>query len=550
MQRMRILIVGGVAAGASAATRARRMNEQAEIIVFEKGEYVSFANCGLPYHISGRIADRAKLLVSNPREFAEKFRIETRTRNEVLKIDRTAGEILVRDLRDGREYRERYDRLILAPGASPVVPPWPGVKSENVFTLRDLADMDAIKARLDHHKPSRAAVVGGGFIGLEMVEALHDRGVHATVVEQQPHVLPPFDADMAAEIETELHQNGVDVLTGATVTALEVQQGRVTALNLQDGRSIPTELVIVSVGVRPNTRLAVDAGLTIGPAGGIAVNAFGQTSDPRIYAAGDAAEVVHVMGGKPARVPLAGPANRNGRIAGQHAATGHAPEAAPVAGTAIVGVMGQAAAITGLSLGAARKAGYDAAAAYALRAHHASYYPGAESMILKLVYDRATRRVLGAQAVGRVGVDKRIDVVATTLHFGGTIDDLAGLDLAYAPQFGSAKDPLHIAAFVAINEADGLVRQVAPGEDVPPGQLVDVRSEAEYAGGTLDGARNIPLPRLRDDLELLDRSQPVVVFCQVGQRGYNAARILSQSGFSHVVNLAGGYRLHAKRNGD
>ena len=348
---------------------------------------------------------------------------------------------------------------------------------------------------------------------------------------------------MAAEVERVLQANNVALHLGVKVRELIAPGDRVVAVKLEDGQEIATDLVVVVIGMSPNVALAREAGLRIGLTGAIAVNSHLQSSDPDIYAVGDAAEVIHAVTGQAIRIPLAGPANRHGRLAGEHAATDRSAMATPVPGTSIIGLFKAAAAMTGLSLKAARSAGYDAGAAYAIRSHHASYYPGAEPMILKLVFDRATRRVLGAQAVGGKGVDKRIDVVSTAIHFNGTVDDLAGVDLTYAPQFGSAKDPIHIAAFGAQNDLDGLLRQLLPGEPIPAGQLIDVRTPDEFASGTLPGAVNIPLQQLRQNLDQLDRHQPVAVFCQVGQRGYNAARILMQAGFRDVVNLAGGYRL-------
>lgn len=548
MKSHRILIVGGVAGGASAATRARRMNESVEIVMFEKGENVSFANCGLPYHIGGQIAERSALLVSNTEEFRRNFNIDVHTRAEVTRIDRTSRRIEVLNHRTSERRWESYDKLILAPGASPIVPPWQGVHAPNVFILRDLSDMDRIKQRVDSGQIRRAVIIGAGFIGLEMVEALLSRGLHVSVVELTPQVLPPLDAEMAKEIESVLRSKGVEVHTGVGVENLEVAGDQVTGVRLPISQILPADMVLLSVGIRPNTQLAAEAGLTIGGSGAIAVNEHLQTSDPDIYAVGDAAEVMHAVTRQPARIALAGPANRNGRLAGEHAATGISPAATAAAGTAIVGVFGAVAAMTGLSEKAARKAGRSVEVAYAIRAHHAGYYPGAQQMILKLVYDPKSRHILGAQAVGGEGVDKRIDVVATAIHFGGTIDDLAGLDLAYAPQFGSAKDPLHIAAFIAINQTDGNVQQISPDAAIVDGQLVDVRTPSEFAEGALPEARNIPLPELRQRIAELDRERLVIVYCQVGQRGYNAARILKQSGFANVLNLAGGYRLHRVKN--
>jgi NADPH-dependent 2,4-dienoyl-CoA reductase/sulfur reductase-like enzyme/rhodanese-related sulfurtransferase len=543
MSKPRILIVGGVAGGASAATRARRLNEQAEIVMFEAGEHVSFANCGLPYYIAGQITDRRKLLLATPQYFKNTFNIDARTGHEVLEIDRAAKRIQVLNRAAAERTWEHYDKLILAPGASPIVPPWDGVKSSNVFSLRDVSDSDRIKSYIDEHKPRRAVIVGAGYIGLEMVEALVERGVAVTLVEQQPYVLPILDPEMADQIEGTLRQRGVELRLGHTLEKVVVQDGRVTEVRLGDASVVSTDVVLLAMGVRPNVKLAANAGLTIGPSGAIAVNRHSQTSDPDIYAVGDAAEVLHGVYGRSTRIPLAGPANRNGRLAGEHAATGRSAPTTPVLGTAIVGAFGKVAASTGLTVRAARQAGYNVGYSYAIRGHHVGYYPGAEQMILKLVYEKRTRRVLGAQAVGGRGVDKRIDVVATVLHFGGTIDDIAGLDLAYAPQFGAAKDPLHIAAFIAQNEEDGLVRHgglEGLSENV---QLIDVRSEAEFAAGALVGAVNMPLHALRSRLSELDRTRPVYVYCGVGQRGYNAARILSQNGFDEVWNIYGGVTI-------
>lgn len=541
----KIVIVGGVAGGASAATRARRMNEQAEIVVFEMGEDVSFANCGLPYYIGGQIADRTKLLLATPAYFRNTFNVDVRTRHEVTAIDRAAKCVDVLDHATGQRTRETYDKLVLAPGASPIVPPWKGVQSTNVFALRDLTDTDRIKSFIDEAKPARVMVIGAGYIGLEMVEVLVSRGVKVALVEQQPQVMSLFDVEMAAELEKVLVGKGVELRLGLTIENLSVTGDRVKSVRLNNGTTIETDLVLLAMGVRPNTKLATNAGLTIGQSGAIAVNEFSQTSDPDIYAVGDAAEVLHDVLNRPMRVPLAGPANRNGRLTGEHAATGRAIRSTPVLGTAIVGLFGKSAGMTGLSVKAARQAGFNVGWSYAIRGHHVGYYPGAEQMIFKLVYEKRTRRVLGAQAVGGAGVDKRIDVVATLLHFHGTIDDLAGLDLAYAPQFGAAKDPVHIAAFIAQNEEDGLSRQAAAGQPVPAGaQLLDVRNEAEFASGALAGAVNIPLHTLRSRLNELSRTAPVYVYCGVGQRSYNACRILMQNGFPEVWNIAGGTTLN------
>jgi len=357
-------------------------------------------------------------------------------------------------------------------------------------------------------------------------------------------VLPLMDVEMAREVEKVLRLHGVDVILAANVENLKADGDRVIAVQLADGREVATDLVLVSIGVRPNISLAEEAGLAIGASGAIAVNPQMLTSDPDIYAVGDAAEVVFAVSGEPGRFPLAGPANRNGRNAGGHAASGRSFSAAPVAGTSILGVFGIAAGMTGLSVKVANRYGIPADVAYAIRGHHAGYYPGAKEIILKLIYDPETGRVLGGQAVGKAGIDKRIDVIATAIHFRGTVDDLGGLDLAYAPQFGAAKDPIHIAAFVAQNKREGLLAEILPGDEPIGDQLVDVRSEHEFAAGALPGAINIPLPVLRQRMQELDRSRPVMLNCGVGERSYKAARILMQSGFREVYSLAGGYRLH------
>jgi NADPH-dependent 2,4-dienoyl-CoA reductase/sulfur reductase-like enzyme len=403
MAPLKIVIVGGVAGGASAATRARRLNESAEIVLLDKGPYVSFANCGLPYYIGGRIAKRSKLLVATQDDFKAKFRIDVRTRHEAVRIDRTERLVHVRDHDTGREYAESYDRLILAPGADPVLPGWAAPDASNMFVLRDLPDTDRIKAWLDSENPARAVVVGGGYIGLEMVESLHMRGVATSLVELQPHILPVMDDEMAARLEPVLAEHGVSLYLGVGVEGVDAREGRVVGVRLTDGTRLPADMVIVSVGVRPNVKLAVEAGLETGPCGGIAVNAQLQTSDPNVYAVGDATEVVHLVTHKSAYIPLAGSANRNGRLAGEHAATGTAVSATPVAGTAIVGLFGKAAAMTGLTVKAARKSGIDCQVVYAIAGHHAGYYPGAEQLLLKLVFDPASRRILGAQAVGGKG---------------------------------------------------------------------------------------------------------------------------------------------------
>ena len=491
-----IVIVGGVAGGASAATRARRMNEQARIIMFEKDAYVSFANCGLPYYLGGEIQERAKLLVATPELFEKRFRIEVRTRQEVTAIDRAAKMVTVENHVTGVVYREHYDKLILAPGANPLTPPLPGLNARGVFTLRNLDDTDRIAAALPQTR--RAVVVGGGFIGLEVAEQFCARGIEVTLVEMLPQVLPLLDPEMAEPLHREIEAHGVRLELGRGIAAVKETGGAASAVILTDGTWLPGDLVLLGLGVRPSTRLAADAGLQIGASGGIATDDYMRTSDPDIYAVGDAAEYAYAPTGTRLRVALAGPANRTGRLAGEHAATGSARPSPMVYGTSIVRVFGKAAGITGLSLRAARKAGLDARAVHITGNHHAGYFPGAEQMVLKLVYENGSGRVLGAQAVGGAGIDKRLDVIATLMYFWGTVHQLAELDLAYAPPFGSAKDPVHMAAFAAQNDLDGLAPLLQPDADLAGYQVVDVRDPEEIAKLPLaQVARAAPHPAQR-----------------------------------------------------
>lgn len=552
-----IVIVGGVAGGASAATRARRMNERATIILFEKDDHVSFANCGLPYHIGEEIADRDKLLVASPEFLARRFRIDVRTRQTVISIDRNRKVVEVRP-DGGSVYEQPYDKLILAPGASPFVPPIEGADAANVLTLRNLADMDRIKAVVDRGETKRALVVGAGFIGLEMVEQLVRRGVETTLAELQPQVLPLLDPEMAQPLADELERHHVTMHLGNGIGRVLVDgNGSATAVQLSDGTQIDTDLVILGLGIRPQVELATGAGLTIGNSGGIATNDFMQTSDTDIYAVGDAAEYPYGPTSGRMRIALAGPANRAGRLAGEHAAMGASQPMAPVLGTAIVRVFDVTAAMTGLTQKLAERMNQPARSVTVVANHHAGYFPGAQSMILKLTYEPGSGKVLGAQAIGGAGVDKRIDVIATAMHFGATVRDLAGLDLAYAPPFGAAKDPIHLAAFAAGNDLDGIEAFRDADTEFGDEQIVDVRTAAEVQQTPLQGAENvvhIPVDELRDRIGELDPSRPTVVSCGVGIRGHLAARILKQHGFE-VANLSGGakmrnFAVQARREGE
>jgi NADPH-dependent 2,4-dienoyl-CoA reductase/sulfur reductase-like enzyme/rhodanese-related sulfurtransferase len=540
---MKLLIVGGVAGGASAATRARRLSEDAEIIMFERGPDVSFANCGLPYYVGGVIAERDKLLVTTPQRLRERFNLDVRTRTSVEAIDRTAKSVRVRDLTSGREYVESYDKLILAPGAAPLRPPLPGLDLPGIFTLRNLHDVDRIKDRLDRGV-RQAVVIGAGFIGLELAENLVHRGVATTVIELQNQILPPFDPEMTTPIVETLRAKGVNVVLGQSAEAFE-EAADGLVVRLTSGERLPAQLVVVGVGVRPENKLAVEAGLEVGPRGGIRVDAHQRTSDPDVYAAGDVIEVKDVVSGDPTQVPLAGPANRQGRIAADHI-FGRTTRYRGTQGTAIVGVFDRTAAMTGASEKALLRSGRAFRKVYVHPAHHAGYYPGAEKLTLKVLFDPQSGKLLGAQAVGGAGVDKRIDVLAVAIQAGMTVHDLEEMELAYAPQYGSAKDPINMAGFVAGGLLHGdhpqvNVEDVLASADRP--FLLDVRTPKEFAAGSIPGAVNIPVDDLRSRLSELPRDRAIVVFCQVGQRGYLATRILMQKGYS-VANIGGGYTTY------
>jgi NADPH-dependent 2,4-dienoyl-CoA reductase/sulfur reductase-like enzyme/rhodanese-related sulfurtransferase len=537
----RIVIVGGVAGGMSAAARARRMDEHAEIVVLEKSGYISYANCGLPYFVAGRIVGKEKLLVTTPEAVAGRFAIDARVKSEVVGIDRGRKVVRVKDLAGGTEYELGYDKLILAVGAVPILPKVDFLGAKNVFVLRSIEDTARVDEYIRSIPPgTRAVVVGAGFIGLEMVEALVERGMKVTLVEKNGTVLPPLDAEMSGPLREVLEKHGAEVITGSGIAQMHGEGALAREVELEDGRRIAAGLVLLSVGVRPNVGLAQQAGLKIGVTGAIEVDEVGRTSDVDVYAVGDAVEVRHGVSGRVVRIPLAGPANKQGRTVGEHAVTGKAAPVGKTLGTAIVQVFEAAGGLTGLSEKAAREAGYEVGVAYASGAHHASYYPGATPMRLKLVYDVPTGKVLGAQVVGIEGVDKRIDVIATAISFGGTVDDLANLDLAYAPQFGSAKDPVHQVAYVAQNQRREIMAAVHP-RDVNGRAMVDVRSAKEFAAGHWPGSINIPVEELRG--RLAEVADGAAVYCQIGQRGYLAQRILKQRGKKDVVNVKGGWGL-------
>lgn len=545
----RILIVGGVAGGASAAAKARRVNEAAEIHVFERGPYISFANCGLPYHIAGEIKERAQLVVMTPERFKTRSEIHAHTGHEVLAIDRARKTITVRGPH-GAEREERYDKLVLSQGARPFVPQIPGIELPHVFTLRDIPDMDRIIAALNaggpgqRSRPERAVVIGGGFIGLEMAEAFLHRGLHVTLVEKNPHILPLLDADMARALQEALPKERLAFRFDATVTAFT--EGGV---QFADGTALPADLVLLSAGVRAEVELAKAAGLELGPTGGVRTNGRMETSDPDIYAVGDAAETIHVVTGARTRIALAGPANRQGRVAGANAA-GARLNYPGALGTSIVRMLHMTAGFTGLSSRQAAAAGFSFFTSLTRDYSHAHYYPGAKPVLIKLVAEEGTGRLLGAQVLGEDGVDKRVDVLATAITARLSVFELETLDLAYAPPFGSANDPVNTAAFVAGHIARGDIASVGP-ETWRPGTelLLDVRDPDELAEwGRLAGAVHIPLAALRAAAADLPKDRRIVTYCQKGQRGYFAACTLQGLGFENVANLRGGF-LQARLNG-
>lgn len=533
-----IIIIGGVAGGASAAARARRHSETANIIVLERGPDVSFANCGLPYHLGGEIPDRDELLLQTPASLKSLLNLDVRTRQEAVAIDRAARAVSVRDVETGALYQLGYDLLILAPGAAPLRPPLPGIDDPRVLTLRNLEDMDRIGGHI--REGLRVAIIGAGFIGLEMAEQLVHRGASVCVVEMQPQVLPQLDAEMARPLERELVAQGVELITGDGIAGFEGTAGHIAA-RLASGRLLEADLVILSIGVRPESGLAKDAGLALGTRGHILVNDHMQTDDERIYAVGDVCETTDPLLGGTTAVPLGGPANRQGRCAADHIFLG--AKAAPYPGsigTAIVRVFGMTAGVTGVAEKRLHALGRSYQAVTVNGASHASYYPGAETITLKLLWEPDSGRILGAQACGRDGVDKRLDIIATAIRGGMGIDDLVHLELSYAPPFGSAKDVVNVAGFAACNIRDGFLKPIATLAEAGP-QIIDVRPAAVAARKPVPGARNIPLGELRGRLDEIDRTQPVHVICQMGKTSYFAARILANNGFDAYSILAGAH---------
>lgn len=553
----KVLIIGGVAGGASAAARLRRLNESAEIVLLERGPYISFANCGLPYHVGGVIPERESLLVQTAEGMSQRFRIDVRVRHEAIAIDPDTRSVTVRNLTNGSIYRESYDKLIYAPGSSPIKPPIPGIDSPNIHTIWSIPDMDEIIAQIRNVRPNNAIVVGGGFIGIEMAENLKELGISVQVVDNADQVLGPLDFEMAQVVHKHLSEKGVSLILGDGVDSFVYSEhNKQTTVRLKSGRELHGDLVILAIGVRPNSELAKAAGLTLNPRGGVVTDEWMRTSNPDIYAVGDVAEVTDFIFGGKTMIPLAGPANKQGRIAADNIAAelSGAPLASTFAGsqgTSVVKVFDLTIATTGANEKTLERNGMvygtDYYVALLHPASHAGYYPGASPIDMKLLFDK-TGKILGAQAIGMEGVEKRIDVIATAIRMRGNVSDLTQLELAYAPPYSSAKDPVNMAGFVAENTLSGFMRpyrwqQLATRSDDEI--VIDVRSEMEREMGSIPGSIHMPVDTMRERLGELDPNKHYIVHCAVGIRGLAAVRILMQNGFARVSNLLGGYNTYA-----
>ncbi|HMO18455.1 MAG TPA: FAD-dependent oxidoreductase [Oligoflexia bacterium] len=548
---MKIIIVGGVAGGASAATRARRINPGANILIYEKGPAISFANCGLPYNLGGEIKDRSKLLVANADLFKRRFNIDVKTQHEVFHIDRLNREIHVRSNISAEEFKDSYDRLILSTGSQLISLPEIPYSLDNVFTLWSLDDLDKIKEYISVSSPKTVSVIGAGFVGLEVVEQLRHKGLSVQLIELAPQVLGPLDPEMASYIEDELVKHEVDIHLSSKVESVKISNNKATSLCLSSGTILNTDMIIAGVGVRPLSFLASGAELLTSPNGAVKVNEHYQTSDPNIYAVGDMAEYIFGPTNSPSSIPLAGPANRAGRIAGEHAASGKSQFAQKVYGTSIVRVFSKTGGVSGLSEKLCKRSNIDYRVSYISASHHASYFPGAKELVIKLLYAPVTGKLLGVQVVGEEGVDKRIDVVSTVLSFGGTVYNLASLDLAYAPPFGSAKDPLHQAAFVALNDLSKTPELAKPDIDLSSVQCVDVRTDKERQELPLKEGIHIPIdesvPFYENPLFAnLDPNLETVVTCHSGKRAHIVASYLVGKGFKDVKNLSGGMMIRSR----
>lgn len=542
----KVLIIGGVAGGASAAARLRRLDEEAEIIMFEKGEYISFANCGLPYYIGEVIEEKDKLVVQTPEKMKARFNIDVRVNSEVTKIDPKKKTVEVYNKVEGRTYTDTYDKLILSPGAEPVKPNIPGIDSPRIFTLRNIPDTYRIKDFVDTMNPKRAVVIGAGFIGLEVAENLHRRGIKVTVVELADHVIGPLDYEMAAIVHQHMKSKNVEFYLKDAVRSFS-HSDSCTTVELTSGRLLKADMIVLGIGVKPEAALAANAGLKLGKTGGILVDEYMRTSDPDIYAVGDAVEVKDFVSGSPSLIPLAGPANKQGRIAANNI-YGFEEKYTGTQGTSIVKVFDITVAITGNNEKILKKNSVNYEKSFTHSPSHAGYYPGAIPMSIKLLFSKKDGKILGAQIIGYEGVDKRIDVIATAIRAGMTVHDLEKLELAYAPPYSSAKDPVNIAGYTASNILKSHCKIFHWDEvekiDRNKGVLIDVRTKMENELGTIEGSINIPLDELRDRLNEIPRGKDIYIFCQVGLRGYVACRILMQKGYKNVKNLSGGYKTY------
>jgi NADPH-dependent 2,4-dienoyl-CoA reductase/sulfur reductase-like enzyme/rhodanese-related sulfurtransferase len=543
---MQYIIIGAVAGGASTAARLRRMDEKATIILFEKSDYVSYANCGLPYYIGDVITDRNKLFVQTAAAFKSRFAIDVRVRTEVTAIDPKNKTVTATNLFTGETYTETYDKLVLSPGAEPIRPPLPGIGLKGIFTLRNVADTDYIKAYVQQFPGGKAVVIGAGFIGLEMAENLKHLGMDVSVVEMSKQVMAPLDFPMVALVQQHLRSKGVHLFLNTAVIGFEPEAGDRLNVLLKDGEALAADVVILSIGVRPDTRLAKMAGLQIGEAGGIFVNKYLQTSNPEIYAVGDAIEIVNPISGKSMPTYLAGPANKQGRICANNIVLGNVQTYEGSVNTAIVKIFDQTVGTSGMASKQLKAAGIEHHVSTTYSGSHAGYYPGAEMMTIQLTFAPGNGRLFGAQIVGQQGVDKRLDVFSSVIKRGGTIYDLTEIEHAYAPPFSSAKDPVNIAGFAAENILLNRIKTFYWDDASPAVEerfILDVRTEAEFAAGGINNAVHIPLDELRSRLAELPQGKAIYVYCQIGLRGYMATRILLQNGFAEVYNLSGGYRL-------
>ena len=543
---MKVVIVGGVAGGATAAARIRRLDEKAEIVVFERSGFISYANCGLPYYIGDVIVDQEELTLQTPESFFARFRVDMRVRYEVTGIDPPKKTVSVKNLVTGDEFGESYDKLILSPGARPTQPRLPGVGLDRLFTLRTVEDTLRIEEYIDKNHPKSAVLAGGGFIGLELAENLRELGMEVTIVQRPRQLMNPFDADMAAFIHAEMIRHGIKLALGHTVEGFEENEGGVDVL-LKDEQPIHADMVVLAIGVTPDTELAKKAGLKLGIKESIVVNDRMETSVPDIYAVGDAVQVRHYVTGKDALISLAGPANKQGRIAADNICGGDSRYAGSQ-GSSVIKVFNMTAAVTGINETNARKEGLSVDKIILSPMSHAGYYPGGKVMTMKVIFEKETYRLLGAQIVGSEGVDKRIDVLAAAIHAGMTATELKELDLAYAPPYSSAKDPVNMAGFMIENISNGILKQfhLEDVETLPRDgsvTLLDVRTTGEYRCGHIDGFRNIPVDELRERLDELEKEKPVYVVCQSGLRSYIATRILAGHGYN-AYNFSGGFRFY------